>query len=106
MPSGPIRRIAEGEFGCCLSCGKRIAPKRQELDPTTAACIDGAAPSGGWRRFGAQRAATTSLDCRKITPLSFMLRMAAASEPSRSMARQASSMTKVSNPSLRASTAE
>jgi DnaK suppressor protein len=34
-----LARIAEGEFGCCVTCGEEIAPKRLELDPTTPVCI-------------------------------------------------------------------
>ena len=35
-----LERIAEGEFGYCLSCGEEIGAKRLELDPTTPVCID------------------------------------------------------------------
>ena len=35
-----LARIAEGEFGYCVSCGEEIAAKRLELDPTTPVCID------------------------------------------------------------------
>ena len=34
-----LGRIDEGEFGCCVTCGEEIAPKRLELDPTTPVCI-------------------------------------------------------------------
>ncbi len=37
-----LGRIDEGEFGCCVTCGEEIAPKRLELDPTTPVCIAGA----------------------------------------------------------------
>lgn len=33
-------RIESGEYGECLSCGEAIAPRRLELDPTVAVCID------------------------------------------------------------------
>jgi DnaK suppressor protein len=35
-----LARIEAGEFGECLSCGEEIAPRRLELDPTAAVCID------------------------------------------------------------------
>ncbi len=35
-----LRRIDEGEFGYCVSCGDEIAPKRLENDPTTPTCFD------------------------------------------------------------------
>jgi DnaK suppressor protein len=35
-----LARIAEGEFGYCLSCGGEIDPRRLDLDPTTAVCVD------------------------------------------------------------------
>jgi DnaK suppressor protein len=35
-----LRRIDEGEYGYCVSCGEEIAPKRLELDPTTPTCIN------------------------------------------------------------------
>ncbi len=34
-----IRRIDEGEFGWCVTCGEAIAPKRLATDPTIATCI-------------------------------------------------------------------
>jgi DnaK suppressor protein len=33
-------RMDEDEYGWCLNCGEEIAPKRLELDPATAMCID------------------------------------------------------------------
>ena len=42
-----LGRIAEEEFGYCLSCGEDIAPKRLELDPTTPICVDCASAAGG-----------------------------------------------------------
>lgn len=35
-----LDRIAEGEYGWCLTCGEQIAEKRLELDPTAAVCVD------------------------------------------------------------------
>jgi DnaK suppressor protein len=33
-------RMDEDEYGYCLGCGEEIAPKRLELDPAVAMCID------------------------------------------------------------------
>lgn len=33
-----LRRIDDGGYGYCVSCGDEIAPKRLELDPTTPTC--------------------------------------------------------------------
>ncbi|MEE9318293.1 MAG: TraR/DksA family transcriptional regulator [Rhodospirillales bacterium] len=35
-----IKRMDEGEFGHCVSCGVDIEPKRLENDPTTPTCFD------------------------------------------------------------------
>ena len=35
-----LRRIDEGEYGYCISCGEEIAAKRLSVDPTTPTCID------------------------------------------------------------------
>lgn len=35
-----LRRLDEGEYGYCVTCGEAIAPARLELDPTTPTCID------------------------------------------------------------------
>lgn len=35
-----LERMAEGDYGYCVSCGEEIALKRLELDPTTPVCID------------------------------------------------------------------
>ena len=35
-----LQRIAEGEFGYCVSCGIKIELKRLENDPTTPTCFD------------------------------------------------------------------
>lgn len=34
-----LRRIDEGEFGYCLTCGEAIAEKRLEIDPMATRCI-------------------------------------------------------------------
>ena len=40
-----IKRIDEGEYGYCISCGEEIAKKRLAVDPTIPTCI--ACASGG-----------------------------------------------------------
>jgi len=35
-----LERIAEGDFGYCVSCGEPIALKRLEHDPSVPTCID------------------------------------------------------------------
>ncbi len=34
-----LARMAEGEFGACVTCGEDIAARRLELDPAAAVCI-------------------------------------------------------------------
>lgn len=34
-----LRRIEDGEFGYCVSCGEEIVERRLSIDPTTAVCI-------------------------------------------------------------------
>lgn len=34
-----LKRLHEGEYGCCNQCGKLIAPGRLEFDPATPLCI-------------------------------------------------------------------
>lgn len=41
-----LARIDEGDYGYCLSCGEEIAPRRLELDPTIAVCVDCASVGG------------------------------------------------------------
>lgn len=41
-----LERIAEEEFGYCLSCGEDIPLKRLELDPTTPICVGCASAAG------------------------------------------------------------
>lgn len=38
-----LARLAEGEFGYCVSCGEEIGTRRLELDPAAASCISCAA---------------------------------------------------------------
>lgn len=42
-----IKRIDEGEFGFCISCGGEIAAKRLSADPTVATCISCASGADG-----------------------------------------------------------
>ncbi|MEE8351347.1 MAG: TraR/DksA family transcriptional regulator [Rhodospirillales bacterium] len=42
-----LQRISEGEFGCCISCGIKIEPKRLNNDPTAPTCFDCAEMSEG-----------------------------------------------------------
>lgn len=35
-----LKRIADDEYGYCLSCGEPIAAKRLNLDPTAPICIE------------------------------------------------------------------
>lgn len=35
-----LKRIEDGEYGVCLTCGEDIGIKRLELDLATATCID------------------------------------------------------------------
>lgn len=34
-----LKRIEDGEYGYCLSCGEPIAPGRLKVEPTTTQCI-------------------------------------------------------------------
>lgn len=34
-----LKRIEEGEFGWCLTCGEEIAAKRLEIDPMATQCV-------------------------------------------------------------------
>ncbi len=38
-----LARLDEDEYGYCLQCGEPIQPKRLELDPAGALCVDCAA---------------------------------------------------------------
>ena len=42
-----LKRMDEGEFGYCVSCGINIELKRLETDPTTPTCFDCAELSEG-----------------------------------------------------------
>ena len=35
-----LRRIAEGEYGTCVTCGEDIDERRLDLDPSLPSCID------------------------------------------------------------------
>tara|TARA_E500000331_G_scaffold83039_1_gene78796 strand:+ start:1260 stop:1559 length:300 start_codon:yes stop_codon:yes gene_type:complete len=35
-----LQRMEEDEFGYCVECGEDIAPKRLELNPAIARCVD------------------------------------------------------------------
>ena len=35
-----LKRLDEGEYGYCVSCGEPIALKRLELDPATPVCVE------------------------------------------------------------------
>ena len=41
-----LGRLAEGDYGFCVSCGEAIAIERLELNPTTPICIDCAQQAG------------------------------------------------------------
>jgi DnaK suppressor protein len=41
-----IKRIDDGDYGYCISCGEEIAPKRLEVDPTVPICIRCASGGG------------------------------------------------------------
>ncbi len=45
-----LKRLDEDEYGHCVRCGDDINPKRLELDPATALCIDCAASAEQSRR--------------------------------------------------------
>lgn len=34
-----LKRIAEGDYGYCLTCGEAIDPRRLEIEPTSSQCI-------------------------------------------------------------------
>jgi DnaK suppressor protein len=34
-----LKRLDDGDYGCCLECGEEIAAKRLEVDPAAALCI-------------------------------------------------------------------
>ncbi len=38
--NGALGRMAEGDYGVCVSCGEDVGQKRLELDPATPLCID------------------------------------------------------------------
>jgi DnaK suppressor protein len=42
-----LERIAEDEYGWCVTCGEKIAPKRLENDPAASQCVDCAGKARG-----------------------------------------------------------
>lgn len=34
-----LRRVEDGDYGWCVTCGEAIAPKRLEIDPAAAVCV-------------------------------------------------------------------
>ena len=34
-----LERLAEGEYGCCVTCGGAIEPQRLDLDPAIPLCL-------------------------------------------------------------------
>ncbi|MTI45776.1 TraR/DksA family transcriptional regulator [Roseibium hamelinense] len=34
-----LKRLEDGDYGCCVECGDDIADKRLEIDPAAAMCI-------------------------------------------------------------------
>jgi DnaK suppressor protein len=41
-----LRRIEEGDYGICVSCGEEIEPKRLDLDPIVPTCSKCARSAG------------------------------------------------------------
>jgi len=41
-----FKRLDEGEYGACVTCGEEIGRKRLEVDPATPTCIDCAEGQG------------------------------------------------------------
>jgi len=35
-----LKRLDEGDYGVCASCGEYIQPKRLDMDPATPVCVD------------------------------------------------------------------
>jgi DnaK suppressor protein len=35
-----LKRIEDGDYGYCLSCGENIPAKRLEFNPATPVCVD------------------------------------------------------------------
>lgn len=35
-----LKRMDDGDFGYCVSCGEEIPPKRIDMDPATPVCVD------------------------------------------------------------------
>ena len=49
--SAALKRIEDGAFGCCVTCGGDIATGRLDIDPAAAPCVRCARNPG----FGRQR---------------------------------------------------
>ena len=45
-----LHRVADGTYGICEQCRRRIAPARMEARPTAARCVGCALSSGSRRR--------------------------------------------------------
>jgi DnaK suppressor protein len=45
-----LARLEAGEYGCCVSCGEEIDPRRLALDPAAPLCIACAEAADGARR--------------------------------------------------------
>lgn len=41
-----LKRLDEGEYGACVTCGEEVGRKRLEVDPATPTCIDCAEGQG------------------------------------------------------------
>ncbi|UCG72186.1 MAG: TraR/DksA family transcriptional regulator [Chromatiales bacterium] len=41
-----LRRLEDGRYGVCITCGEDISPKRLEAWPASAECVDCAETSG------------------------------------------------------------
>ncbi len=42
-----LKRLDDGDYGNCIECDEKIAPKRLEIDPAAALCIKCASRSEG-----------------------------------------------------------
>lgn len=37
---GALQRVESGDYGYCVECGEDISPRRLDVDPATARCVD------------------------------------------------------------------
>ena len=44
---GALARVADGTYGVCVDCGRRIPVARLQARPTATRCVDCAAKAGG-----------------------------------------------------------